>query len=94
MARIYETNGTIRPADPENGKDFSLAELNAIVGGYATISVLPDGNLLICNEDGESLNLPFNANATNIIQGFSMSQQFNRGQVLGDVLVCTPDQIA
>lgn len=34
MAEIIKTDGTRRPVHPSNGTDFSLEEMQTIVGGY------------------------------------------------------------
>ena len=60
MAKIYRTNGDVEIIEPKNGTDFQLEELSAIVGGYIECLNFTDGSLLVCNEEGKLMNLPYN----------------------------------
>ena len=44
MTEIIKTDGTRQPVQPANGSDFTLEEMQAIVGGYIELVEL-DGNL-------------------------------------------------
>ena len=43
MTEIIKTDGTRQPVQPANGSDFTLKEMQAIVGGYIELVEL-DGN--------------------------------------------------
>lgn len=91
-AQIYNTDGTIVPVEPKNGKDFQLAELQQIVEGYIEAIPLSANDAskdlyLICNEDGKSKNLPINNEATKLLRLYFGNTDF----VVGNVLVCSPE---
>ncbi|MDT3388366.1 MAG: DUF3846 domain-containing protein [Bacteroidota bacterium] len=76
----YKANGEIRKARPNNGMDFSLAELQAFVGGHIDIIPLkafPE-LVLVCNDEGRINGLSHNV-AGSLYYGAS---------IFGDVLIC------
>ena len=85
MATIYKANGEVIETTPKNGKDFSLEEMQAIVGGYIEIVYLDNGKLMIVNEEGKINGLPLNENASMLV-GYT-------DLVMGDVLVCESKQV-
>lgn len=83
MAKIYKTDGSEENIQPKNGKDFKLEELQPVVEGYIEIVRLRDGRLMIVNEEGMLMKLPYNRIASQIA-----------GQpIVGNVLVCDEGQI-
>ena len=75
MAVILHFDGREEEIQPRNGTDFQLAELKPIVGegappgeDYIEIYPLPDGRIMVLNESGKLLNLPFNVKATVLCQ--------------------------
>lgn len=83
MAKIIKSDGTERNVEPRNGGDFSLSEMQRIVGGFIEIVTLKDGQLMVVNEEGMLLEMPYNQKASELY-----------GQpVVGNVLVCNDDQI-
>ena len=68
---------------PDNGTDFSLEELQGIVGGYIQIVECPDDMIMVVNEEGLFLNLPVNP----------VASLFARQYIVGDVLFCRKDQV-
>lgn len=86
MAKIIYANGETKEVQPKNGRDFSLAELTAIVGGYIEVTqTIKDGEIMIVNEEGKLLDLPYNPKATNIHKYHDV--------IVGDVLVCKYDEV-
>src|SRR6266567_3306119 len=73
MATIYKADGTvIHSVTPENGTNFQLSELHAIVEGY--IEIIPakePGMILVCNEESKMLDLPRNEKATQLAYLFT-----------------------
>lgn len=48
-------------AEPDNGRDYSLKELqNAVCGYIETVNVKDNDRLLVCNEEGAIFNSPTN----------------------------------
>lgn len=86
MAQIIKTNGEVVEVEPKNGTDFVYAELTKIVGGYIEIVSVPDGRLMVVNEEGKIQGLAFNKAATDL---YNVPTDF----IVGDVLVCAPEQI-
>lgn len=85
MAKIYRTNGDTETIEPKNGTDFSLEELQTIVGGYIEcLHLFTDGLLLICNEEGKIINLPRNERATDLVRKCGYDNDY----IVGDVLIC------
>lgn len=91
-ARIIRANGVIEPVAPADGRSFSAEEINRIVGGHFEIvhTAGKAGALLVMNEDGKMLGLPVNQTATALLDeaggcAFDL--------VVGDCLLCFPDQI-
>ncbi len=73
-----ETNVT-----PKNGKDFSLEECQAIVGGYIETVRASDGRIMIVNEEGKMKGFAPNVKA---------SMLFPHDMIVGTVLLC-PDSM-
>lgn len=88
-ATLYRTNNTHSPIVPENGTDFTLAELQAAVGGHVEIACLRDGRIMCLNEDGYALALPTNDMATVIANNLVTAE---RG-IVGDVIICDSEMV-
>ena len=89
MAILVKTNGEIEYVSPQNDSDFSLNELQKFVGGY--IEILPLGKeLMVINEEGKLLGLPYNENATAHLQS---QYGTNSDYIVGNALICSAKQI-
>ena len=65
MGRIYYADGRQEERAPANGQDYSLEEMQAIVGGYIeTVPCKQPGMMMVVNEEGKLLGLPRNDKAT------------------------------
>ena len=89
MAVIYKANGEKQEVTPENGKDFKLKQLQKIVGGLIEIFKLGNGEIMVINEEGKLLGLPYNQDATTLYQNRFGAFDF----VVGDVLVCKDNEV-
>ena len=60
-----KANGEAPLVEPK-GETWELKELQALVGGYIEIVAAPNhpGRVLVINENGKLIGLPFNKNAT------------------------------
>jgi Domain of unknown function (DUF3846) len=87
MATKLRANGTTEIVAPAGGAAFTLDELQAAVGGYIELLGLNDGRLLVLNEDGKRLRLPWNRQATILArrQGYLPPWDV----IVGDVVVGT-----
>lgn len=88
-AELITTTNETRDIAPANGKSFSLAEMQAYVGGYIEIITLPDGQIMVMNEEGALQGLPQNALATVMAHNVITS---SRG-IVGDVIVCDSELV-
>lgn len=89
MAKIIDVKGKVTEVSPENGADFSLRELQKIVGGYIEVLNLYGGELMVVNEEGKLKGLGINEKATVYLYHFSDYDDI----VVGNVLICDSNQI-
>ena len=89
MAQVIKSSGEVIETKPANGTDFSLEELQTIVGGYIEVVSLRDGRLIVCDEEGKPKGKDRNNKATDIFQAAMPTNDF----LVGDVLICKEDQI-
>lgn len=82
MAQIIYTSGETKDVYPKNGTDFSLEELQAVVGGYIELVFLGD------NEEGKIYGLPLNTKATEIMRKHGYNDT-----IVGNVVYCDKKQI-
>lgn len=81
-AYILKASGKVIETKPKNGTDFSLEELNEIVGGYIeVIRTINDNQIMVLNEEGKLKHLPVNQRATALYPNLA-------DIIVGDVLVC------
>lgn len=86
---IARANGTMENSEPANGTDYTLDELQRIVGGPIQVVNLGLYQLVV-NEEGKLRRLPYNTIATN----WYLSFHFDKGlipptdYIVGDVLLC------
>ena len=86
MTEIIKTDGTRQPVQPANGSDFTLEEMQAIVGGYIELVELT----MVVNEEGKFIPLSLNLEASRI---FRAHHPASKDFIVGDVLVCNNNQI-
>ena len=92
MAKIYKANGEVLDIEPKNGTDFKLEELQAIVEGHIELIYLPNNQLMVLNEEGKIMGLPYNENATkqcSVVFYDAGCYDF----IVGDVLICEDNEI-
>lgn len=90
VAKWIKTDGAIECVSPRNGRAFELDELNKFVGGHFEV-IRTAGNidaLLVVNEDGYMLRLPFNRVATKLLK-----ETGRAGDIVGNCLLCLSTQI-
>jgi len=95
MAKIIKTTGEEIEIEPKNGKDFDLAEMQEIVGGYIEIVFLGINKetkkpmILVVNEEGKLNKLPFNMKATQLYHNCVGPYDV----IVGNVLYCEHKQV-
>lgn len=90
MAEIIKTDGMRQPVQPANGTDFTLEEMQAIVGGDIELVFLNETEIMVVNEEGKINDLAYNPAATHI---FKENHPGVSDYIVGDVLVCNDEQI-
>lgn len=83
-ANLYKFSGEISEVKPQRGKQFTLEELQGMVGGYIEVISTPDNRLMIMNEEGKLKGLPYNSKATELVKPFLSPGSY----IVGDVIVC------
>lgn len=63
-AQLIDTNGGKREVKPANGRDFTPAEAQALVGGYVQLVVLNDGKIMLIDEEAKLKPHEINPTAT------------------------------
>lgn len=87
MAKWIKASGEVIDVTPKNeGKTFTLEELKEYVGGWIECVYLNKHQVLVINEEGKLLNLPYNAIAT---EAYRLAFQPNNDCIVGDALLCT-----
>ena len=81
-AILFKASGEWEFIKPNDGKKFSLEELQKYVGGYIELIRLPGRECLVVNEEGVLLGLPLNQTITEAISR----------PIVGDV-VYTPSKL-
>lgn len=79
MIKIFNADESTSPVR----KGFSFRDAQEVVGGTVEIVNLPSGDVMLVNEDGPAIGLPFNVTA------FLMSAK----PILGNVVVLTGKDI-
>lgn len=87
--QIITPDGTMTETAPKDGVLYHLEELQAVVGGLIELVRLPgakpgDLDMLVVNEEGLLLELPFNPIASLLA----------RRRLVGTVLLCSSHRIA
>ena len=84
MATIIKINGETENIEPENGKIFTLKELQQVVNGLIEIVYLNEDKLMIVDEEGLLKSNPMiNREASNIANQ----------PIVGQVIIINRDQI-
>lgn len=68
MGMIIRPDNTLDKVEPQNGSHYTLEELQQYVGGLIEVVQLTNSTLMIVNEEGQLLGLPFNFAASNLVQ--------------------------
>lgn len=83
-AVLYRPDGTQQEVRPADGRRFTLAEAQRLVGGLVERLSLGRGRIMLINEEGKILGMAPNAPATRIAGPSLGAGDF----IVGDALVC------
>lgn len=91
-ARLYQTDDREEPVFPAAGVDgeFTLDELQKLVGGNIEVVDLRDGRLMVIDEKGKLKSKPVNKAASKIALGIIHDWD----QIVGDAVVIRSDQMS
>jgi hypothetical protein len=79
MALLVLPSGESREIKPAQGNAFSVDELQQLIGGWIEPIQLPDSRFMGVNEEGKSLNLPYNQQATELARPMLRSDDYIAG---------------
>ena len=86
MAKWIKADGNVVDVSPKNaGKCFTLEELKSFVGGWIECIHVSLKQVMVINEEGKLMNLPYNAVAA---EAFRMAFQPTDDFIVGDALLC------
>ena len=88
MGKLLKADGTTVEVQPKNGTDYTLDELQALVGGYIeVVRSYKKGHILVINEEGKLLGLPYNGRATELADIDLWDC------IVGDALLCLDSEV-
>ena len=88
FAQLITTKGEVTSVNPENGKTFSLSELQKMVGGY--IEIIPFQNqVMVVNEEGKINGSKLNEEASVIFS----NTYGHIDAIYGNVIMCSSELI-
>ena len=94
MATLITTDGTTRDVKPDNGTDFSLDELYALIGcQMVEVVYLPDGRTLWFDEEGKigaGGAKPYNEGATPFARLAGIADE---DYIVGTALLCADGEV-
>lgn len=86
MAKWMKTDGEVVDVTPKNdGCVFALEELKEYVGGWIECIFLNHHQVMVINEEGKLLGLPFNTTAT---AAYQLAFQTTQDYIVGNALLC------
>ena len=95
-AKVIRPDGTVVSVFPQNGRWFTLEELQAFVGGYIEMLPVPSktGAVVFCDEEGKLKGRPRNRIATQLWQEHAEPGSMRMlDDVVGDVVICHRSQL-
>lgn len=86
MAKWIKASGEVIEVSPKTaGSCFTLEELKGFVGGWIECINVSPTQVMVINEEGKLLNLPYNTIATEVFRiAFQPTDDF----IVGDALIC------
>lgn len=91
MAVLIRLTGEQEEVRPMNGRTFSLAEMQTLVGGYIQIVRSKEpGMWIVCDEDGKTRNPPKSANI--VASTHWIGLEFG-DPLVGEILVGTAQEV-
>lgn len=89
MATLITSEGKLREVVPDNGKTFSLDDLQKYVGGYIEIVHIDKEFDMVVNEEGKFQMLPINEIATRLYR----KSRYTDDVIVGNALLCNQSEL-
>lgn len=89
MAIFIPVDGNEREVLPKNGRAFSLKEMQALVEGYIEFIYLPDGRILVINEEGKMKGMQYNFKASMYANEAGIAHE---DFVVGPAILCSNEE--
>lgn len=89
MARVITPDGSLRVVTPARGPSFTLEEMRTLVGGYLEVVRLPNGELMVIDEEGKLKHLLYNPVAT----ALAAPHLFPGDYIVGTAVVMTGEEM-
>lgn len=86
---LIKSDGSKTIIEPEENNSFTCSELQNYVEGYIQLIPLNDNLIVVINEEGKLLNLPYNEVATDLCREIL----FNNDYIVGNVVIINSCQI-
>ena len=83
MAKLFKVDGTVEDVKPANGTDFTLEELQKMVGGLIQVVPVFKSKYIVVDEEGRLKGYQHNVIASLLVDG-----QIN-GDIVGDMVLCS-----
>ena len=88
---ILRPDGSMESFKPKDGTTFTLDEVQSAVGGYVQ-PIYMGSSLMLVNEDGLEIGLPYNSQATKIYTKYFKTNN-KENFIVGDVLLCPSNML-
>tara|TARA_R110002012_G_scaffold311164_2_gene520456 strand:- start:2726 stop:3073 length:348 start_codon:yes stop_codon:yes gene_type:complete len=88
---VLKPDGSIESFKPKDGTTFTLEEVQNAVGGYVQ-PIYMGSSLMLVNEDGLEIGLPYNSQATKIYTKYFKTNN-KENFIVGDVLLCPSNML-
>ncbi|MFL5659890.1 MAG: DUF3846 domain-containing protein [Ktedonobacteraceae bacterium] len=88
---VLKADGAWFTVEPADGKEYTLREVQEIVGGYIEVLRFTEYHWLVLDEEGKLKNLPYNPIATLMCHILECIDK--NDWIVGDVLVCQRSHI-
>jgi hypothetical protein len=82
MAKLFKVDGTVENVKPANGTNFSLEELQQLVGGLIQVVPVFRNQIIVVDEEGRLKNYQHN-----LIASLLVMDEVN-GDIVGDMVLC------
>ena len=91
MATLIRVNGSRETVTPATPPAFTLEEMHGFVGGYIEVLQFEDGTIMVFNEEGKLIGLPYNPLATVYVK--ARMEMLPGDYIAGDAVVVSSQEM-